>query len=88
LKDLLRACILEFGNSWEDHLPLMEFTYNNSYHATVRMAPYKALYGRKCRTLLCWEEVGNKKIIGAELVKIMIEKVKVIRDRMKVAQDR
>jgi hypothetical protein len=88
LKDLLRACILEFGNSWEDHLPLMEFTYNNSYHATVGMAPYKALYGRKCRTLLCWEEVGNKKIIGAELVKIMIEKVKVIRDRMKVAQDR
>jgi hypothetical protein len=69
LKDLLRACILEFGNSWEDHLPLMEFTYNNSYHATVGMAPYKALYGRKCRTLLCWEEVGNKKIIGAELVK-------------------
>jgi len=52
------------------------------------MAPYKALYGRKCRTLLCWEEVGNKKIIGAELVKIMIEKVKVIRYRMKVAQDR
>jgi hypothetical protein len=88
LKDLLRACILEFGNSWEDHLPLMEFTYNNSYHATVGMAPYKALYGRKCRTLLCWEEVGNKKIIGAELVKIMIEKVKVIRDRMKVTQDR
>ena len=66
----------------------MEFKYSNIYQATIGMAPYKALYGRKCRTLLCWEKVGNKKIIGAELVKIMIEKVKVIRDRMKVAQDR
>ena len=55
LEDLLRACILEFGGSWEDHLPLVEFTYNNSYQATIGMAPYEALYGRKCQTPLCWE---------------------------------
>jgi hypothetical protein len=88
LEDLLRACILDFGGSWEDHLPLVEFTYNNNYQTTVGMAPYEELYGRKCRTPLCWEEVGNQKIIGAELVKIMTEKVKVIRDRIKAAQDR
>jgi hypothetical protein len=62
IKDLLRACILDFGGSWEDHLPLVEFTYNKSYQTTVGMAPYEALYGRKCRTPLCWEEVGNQKI--------------------------
>ena len=50
LEDLLRACTMDFGGNWEDHLPLVEFTYNNSYQATIRMAPYEALYGRKCRT--------------------------------------
>ena len=53
LEDLLRACILDFGGSWEDHLPLVEFMYNNSYQTTVGMTPYEALYGRKCRTPLC-----------------------------------
>jgi hypothetical protein len=59
LEDLLKACVLEFGGNWEDHLPLMKFTYNNSYQATIRMAPYKVLYGRGCRTPVCWEEVGD-----------------------------
>jgi len=88
LEDLLRACALEFGGNWEAHLSLVEFTYNNSYHATVGMAPFEALYGRKCRTPLCWEEVGDKKLYGAELVQITTEKVRMIKDRMKVAQDR
>ena len=88
LKDLLRACILEFGGNWKDHLPLVEFTYNNSYQATLEMAPYEALYGRKCRTPLCWEEVGDRKLNGPEMVQIIIEKVKIIKDRMKAAQDR
>jgi len=88
LEDLLRACVLEFGGNWEDHLPLMEFTYNNSYQATIRMAPYEALYGRRCQALVCWEEVGVRSLIGAEIVQMTTEKVKVIKDCMKVAQDR
>jgi len=68
LEDLLRAYILEFGGNWEDHLPLVEFTYNNSYQATIGMAPYEALYGRRCRTPVCWEEVGDRQLIGPELV--------------------
>jgi hypothetical protein len=59
LEDLLKACVLEFGGNWEDHLPLMKFTYNNSYQATIRMALYEALYGTRCRTPICWEEVGD-----------------------------
>jgi hypothetical protein len=88
LEDLLRACILEFEGNWEDHLPLVEFTYNNSYQAIVGMAPYEALYGRKYRTPLCWEEVGDRKLNGPEMVQITTEKVKIIKDRMKAAQDR
>jgi len=68
LEDMLRACILEVGGSWNNHLPLIEFSYNNSYHSSIGIAPYEALYGRKCRTLLCWTEVGDKGIIGAEIV--------------------
>jgi len=68
LEDLLRACALEFGESWEEHLSLVEFTYNNSYHSTIGMTPFEALYSRKCRTPLCWEEVGDRKLYGAELV--------------------
>jgi hypothetical protein len=88
LDDLLRACALEFGGNWEEHLSLVEFTYNNNYQSTIGMAPFEALYGRKCRTPLCWEEVGDKKLYGAELIQITTEKVRIIKDRMKVAQDR
>jgi hypothetical protein len=88
LEDLLRACALEFGGNWEEHLSLVEFTYNNSYQTTIGMAPFEALYGRKCRTPLCWEEVRDRKLYGAELIQITIEKVRIIKDRMKVAQDR
>ena len=66
LEDLLRACAMEFGGNWEDHLPLMEFTYNNSYQAAIRMASYEALYDRKCRTLVCWEEVGDRNLMGPD----------------------
>jgi hypothetical protein len=88
LEDLLRACALEFGGNWEEHLSLVEFTYNNNYQTTIGMAPFEALYGRKCRTPLCWEEVGDKKLYGAELIQITTEKVRIIKDRIKVAQDR
>jgi hypothetical protein len=88
LEDLLRACALEFSGIWEEHLSLIEFTYNNIYQTTIKMTPFEALYGRKCRTPLCWEEVGDRKLYGAELVQITTEKVRIIKDRIKVAQDR
>jgi len=88
MKDLLRACILEFGGTWKDHLPLVKFTYNNNYHTTVGMTSYKALYGKRCWTPVCWEEVGDTKEIGLELVQVTTEKIKTIKDRMKAAQDR
>jgi len=69
-------------------MALVEFTYNNSHQSTIGMAPYEALYGRRCRTPLCWEEVGDRKLYSAELVQVTTEKVRTIRDRIKAAQDR
>ncbi|GJW41205.1 putative reverse transcriptase domain-containing protein [Tanacetum coccineum] len=62
LEDMLRACVLEFGGSWDVHLPLVEFSYNNSYHSSVRCASFEALYGRKCRSPIMWAEVGEGKL--------------------------
>ncbi|GJX70476.1 putative reverse transcriptase domain-containing protein [Tanacetum coccineum] len=59
LEDMLRACMIDFGNGWDRHLPLVEFLYNNSYHTSIKVAPFKALYGRKCRSPVCWAEVGE-----------------------------
>nr|XP_034908137.1 uncharacterized protein LOC118044086 [Populus alba] len=87
-EDLLRSYVLEFGGNWEDLLPLVEFTYNNSHQTTIGMAPYEALYGRKCRTPICWEEVGERKLLGPEMVQLTTGKVRVIKKRMKEAQDR
>ena len=66
----------------------MEFAYNNSYPASIGMAPYEALYGRKCRTPVCWDKVGERKLVGPEIVQVTCDKIKVIRDRLKIAQDR
>jgi hypothetical protein len=66
----------------------MEFTYNNSHQTTIGMAPHEALYGRKCRTLIYWEEVGERKLLGPEMVQLTIDKVRVIKKRMKEAQDK
>ena len=62
-------CVLNLKGSWEEHLPLVEFTYNNNYHASIHMAPYEALYGRPCRILVCWTEVRERPSIGPDLVK-------------------
>ncbi|GKE59403.1 putative reverse transcriptase domain-containing protein [Tanacetum coccineum] len=59
LEDMLRACVLDFGKGWDKHLPLVEFSYNNSYHTSIKAAPFKALYKRKCRSPICWAEVGD-----------------------------
>jgi hypothetical protein len=88
LEDLLRACILKFGGKWKDQLSLVEFIYNNNYQATTGMAPYEALYGRRCRMLVCWEEVVDKKLYEGKLIEITSEKVRIIKDRTKSAQDR
>nr|GEW76056.1 hypothetical protein [Tanacetum cinerariifolium] len=64
---MLRACVLDFGSSWDKHLPLVEFSYNNSYHASILAAPFEALYGRKCRSSICWSEVGESQLTFPEL---------------------
>ncbi|TYH48920.1 hypothetical protein ES332_D10G100900v1 [Gossypium tomentosum] len=87
LEDMLRCCILEFEGNWEKYLPLIEFAYNNSYQSSIKMAPYEALYGRKCRTPLYWTELNEKKIHGVDLIRETEEKVKVIRDSLKAASD-
>ena len=88
LEDMLRACVMEFKRSWDIHLALMEFAYNNSYQANIEMAPFEALYGRKCRTPVCWDEVGERRLVGTELVQITSEKVKVVHDNLKTTRDR
>nr|GEY12190.1 putative reverse transcriptase domain-containing protein [Tanacetum cinerariifolium] len=67
LEDMLRACAIDFGTGWVNHLPLVEFSYNNSYHASIKAAPFEALYGRKCRSPDCWTEVGEAKKSYADL---------------------
>ena len=79
---------MEFKGSWDTHLALMEFAYNNSYQASIEMAPFEALYGRKCRTPVYWDEVCERKLVGLELVQITLEKVKVILDNLKKARDK
>nr|GEY46661.1 reverse transcriptase domain-containing protein [Tanacetum cinerariifolium] len=75
LEDMLCACVIDFGNGWERHLPLIEFSYNNSYHASIKAAPFEALYGRKCRSPVCWAEVGDAQLTGPEIIKETTEKI-------------
>ncbi|GJS19522.1 putative reverse transcriptase domain-containing protein [Tanacetum coccineum] len=88
LEDMLRACVLDFGGSWDVHLSLVEFSYNNSYHSSVRCALFEALYGKKCRSPIMWGEVGEGQLIGPKLVQETTEKISQIKDRLKVARDR
>ncbi|GKE53707.1 reverse transcriptase domain-containing protein [Tanacetum coccineum] len=88
LEDMLRACVIDFGKGWVRHLPLAEFSYNNSYHASIKAAPYEALYGQKCRSSMCWAEVGEAQLTGPELIQETTEKIVMIKQRMQAAQDR
>jgi hypothetical protein len=88
LEDMLRACVISFGMKWEDCLPYAEFSYNNSYQASLDMAPFEVLYGRKCRTPLNWSGAGERQIMGTDFVQQAEEKVRIIRDNLKIAQDR
>ena len=83
-----RVCVLDFGGSWNQHFPLIEFSYNNSYQATIGIAPYEALYGRKCRSPVHWYETGEAIIIALEFVENTTNSVKKIQARMRSAQSR
>ncbi|GJR19892.1 reverse transcriptase domain-containing protein [Tanacetum coccineum] len=88
LEDMLRACVIDFGKGWDKHLPLVEFSYNNSYHASIKAAPFEALYGRKCRSPVCWAEVGDSQLTGPEIIQETTEKIVQIRQRLQAARDR
>jgi len=85
---MLRACALQNSKSWDKHLPYAEFSYNNSYQASLKMAPFEALYGKKCRTPLFWNQVGERKVFGPDVIKEAEEQVKEIRNNLKTAQSR
>ncbi|GJT14315.1 putative reverse transcriptase domain-containing protein [Tanacetum coccineum] len=85
---MLRACAIDFGKGWVNHLPLVEFSYNNSYHASIKAAPFEALYGRKCRLPVCWTEVGEAQILGPELIQETTEKIiQILSKRMQAARE-
>ncbi|GJY98905.1 putative reverse transcriptase domain-containing protein [Tanacetum coccineum] len=85
---MLRACVLDFRGSWDVHLQLVEFSYNNSYHSSVWCAPFKALYGRRCRSPIMWAEVRERHLIEPELVQETTEKISQIKDRLKATRGR
>ena len=86
LEDMLWACVLDLKGSWEEHFPLVEFANNNSYQTSIKMAPYESLYGRPCRSPVCWTEVGERTTTGPEFVRDTFEKVGLIRKRFLKAQ--
>ena len=88
VEDMLRACVLDHKGSWEEHFPSVEFAYNNSYQASIQMAPYEALYGRPCKSPICWIEVGENSITGPDLIRDTSEKVSLIQQRLLTAQSR
>ncbi|GJR61517.1 putative reverse transcriptase domain-containing protein [Tanacetum coccineum] len=88
LEDMLRACVTDFGKGWVNHLPLVEFSYNNSYHASIKAAPFEALYGRKYRSPVCWAEVGEVQLTGLEIVQETTEKIVQIKQRIQATRDR
>nr|GEV55804.1 hypothetical protein [Tanacetum cinerariifolium] len=88
LEDMLRACVIDFRKGWDRYLPLVEFYYNNSYHTSIKVAPFESLYGRKCRSLICWAEVGDAQLTSPEIVHETTEKILQIKKRIQTARDR
>ena len=84
----MRACVIDFGGSWDTYLPLADFSYNNSYHASISMPPYEILYGRECTTPICWDEVGQRVLDSTEIVQRTIENIQMVRERLKTTQSR
>eukprot|EP00253_Pinus_taeda_P032280 PITA_32280 len=88
LEEMLRMYVMDQQSHWEKYLSLVEFAYNNSYHSSIGMPPFEALYGKPCRTPLSWDRIENRVIVGPKLIQEMEEQVKQIRQRLKEAQDR
>ncbi|GKB30231.1 putative reverse transcriptase domain-containing protein, partial [Tanacetum coccineum] len=87
LEDMLRACVIDFGKGWDRHLPLVEFSYNNSYYTSIKAAPFEALYGRKCRSPVCWVEVEDAQLTGPEIIHETTKKIIQIKKRIQAARD-
>ena len=85
---MLRSCVISFGKKWEESLPYAEFSYNNSYQASLKMAPFEVLYGRKCRTPLNWSETGERPLVGLDIIQLVEEQVRVICENLRTAQSR
>ena len=88
LEVIFRAFVLDQGGAWDSYLPLIEFTYNNSLHSSIGMAPFEAFYGRRCRTPLCWYESGESVVVGPEIIQQTAYNIKMIQEKMKIAQSR
>nr|GFB94519.1 putative nucleotidyltransferase, ribonuclease H [Tanacetum cinerariifolium] len=88
LEDMLRSCTLEWTGNWDDYICLVEFAYNNSWHASIKCAPFEMLYGRKCRASICWDQVGERVIKGPEMIEVTNEKVAVAKEKLKEARTR
>jgi hypothetical protein len=86
LEDMLRACALKHGGSWDKSLPYAEFSYNNRYQANLMMSPFEALYGRKCRTPLYWDQTGERQFFGPKIIQEAEEQVRMIRENLRIAQ--
>ena len=82
---MLRACVLEFKGAWDEYIGLMEFAYNNQHHSNIQMAPYEALFKRKCRNPICWNEEGVCVLKGPKIIQDTVDKVKLIRSGLKAA---
>jgi len=85
LQDLLKTYMLDHLGTWDEVFSLIEFTYNNSFHASIDMAPYEAFYGKKCRTPMCWYQDGEAMMVGPKLLKQTTEKVKMVKDRLQAS---
>ncbi|WVZ70349.1 hypothetical protein U9M48_019024 [Paspalum notatum var. saurae] len=88
LEDMLRACAIQYGTSWDKSLPYAEFSYNNSYQASLKKSPFEALYGRRCRTPLFWNQTGEKQVFGPDLIRDAEQQIKMVRENLRVAQSR
>nr|GEX13524.1 reverse transcriptase domain-containing protein [Tanacetum cinerariifolium] len=88
LEDMLRACVMDFGSGWHKHLPLAKFSYNNCYNTSIKAAPFEALYERKCRSPVCWNEVGDAQLIGPEMIRETTEMIVQIKNRLLAARSR
>ena len=85
---MLIACVLDLKGNLDDHLPLVEFSYNNNFRSSIRMTPFEGFYGRRCCSPICWDDVGERKLLGLELVQLTMEKMTLIKERLKKSQSR